>query len=110
MGIKCGRGSIWLRKGCCVGFVRDNIVKSAKSESLTTTVLGGRWFQTEFGGGWDGEVALGSGYKSIGSFLVVALDVVEIRIWRGLSVFKVEGCVARVRKRIGGWDWFCNFV
>lgn len=110
MGVEGSRGGIWLRKGCCVGGVRDYLVESAKSECLTATVLGRCCFETKFGGGRDSEVFRRSGQMGVGSFLPITLDVVEVRLWRGLGMFEIEGCVAGVRQRLGAWNWFRNFA
>lgn len=81
-----------------------------KSECLTTTVLGRCCFETKLGEGRDGEVVRRSGQMDVGRFLPITLDVVEVGLWRGLGMFKIEGCVAGVGKRLRIWNWFCNFA
>ena len=46
----------------------------------------------------------------VGGFLVITLDVVDVGVRRGLGMLEIEGCVARVRKRLRGWNGFCDFA
>ena len=60
-------------------------------------MLGCCRFETEFGESRDGKVAFGSGKMGVGCLLVVALDVIEVGLWGGLGMLKIEGGVAEVR-------------
>jgi len=97
-----------LGEGGGVVFVCDDATERSEGAGFAAVVGGGCWLEAELGHGGDGEVVPRAGEVGVGFVGFGTLGIVEVGVWRGLILGKVEGGVTGVGEGFGNgngaWD------